>query len=188
MGVAIRFDPKFKMQMVFESLASGSRDTSIGQDSTSPDRLKESICDVEGWLNRKLHTGKCSRVLISQIARHNLALGEMNNGFRFYFEPYDIYSVIESLETNNDRGKPLRKGLRGLYHIHHSKTYFIAENASRRWNQKVKRAGTTEHEYLLKLIKETIIDLVKKGLPEHEAAERALKDIVYKELFAYALD
>jgi len=100
-------DPSISMESILESISSRS----IGVPSTpSRDDLDRSIEDVKGWLSIKLRTGKCSTVLIRQIAQHNLGLGETYLGAMHYYQPFDTYLEIEALEAGKGRKpKPFRR-------------------------------------------------------------------------------
>ena len=144
--------------------------------------LQESANDVREWLKIKLRTGKCSQLVVTQIARHNLSLGEKFDGHTFYFQPYEIYSEIESLETGSSRGRAFSQGLAGLYHTHHSRTVFITKNLLRQWKARVQTSGLSEREYLMNQIKATLPELTARGLSQSEAVQRVLPTIAYKEL------
>ena len=118
-----------------------------------------------------------------QLARHSLALGEVCSGLRYYFEPFDLYCVMENIE-NGDTAleKQFSGGLRGLYHAHHSKAFFMAENAWRNWNRKVSGSGLNEHDYLEKRATELLQARMANGLPQADAEKELLKEIAYGEL------
>jgi hypothetical protein len=122
-------------------------------------------------------------LLREQLARHSLALGQVHGGLRYYFEPYDIYWVMEEVERGNKNlEKPFSGRLRGLYHVHHSKAFFIGENVWRKWNQKVKKSGLSEHDYLEKRATELLEKRMRNGLLPADAQKNLLKDIAYTEL------
>jgi hypothetical protein len=144
--------------------------------------VQVSTDDVHEWLKIKLRTGKCSKLIVTQITRHNLSLGETFGSHTFYFQPYDIYSEIERLELGSSKGRAFSEGLSGLYHTHHNRTVFIAKNLLRRWKAKVQASGLSERDYLMNLIEATLPELTARGLSQSEAAQRVLPTIAYKEL------
>jgi hypothetical protein len=121
-------DSNISMKSILQSIPSSIQNSGSGQVAERPANLDTSIEVVRGWLSIKLKTGKCSRVLIDQIALHNLSLGETYMGMRYYYQPFDIYSAIEALEEGKGiEAKPFRKRsrLHGLLHVHHNCTQFI---------------------------------------------------------------
>jgi hypothetical protein len=171
-------DPSISMRSVLEAISLRS---SGALPAASKADLDRSIEDVKGWLSINLRTGKCSKVLIEQIAQHNLGLGEAYLGVRHYYQPFDIYLEIEALETGKrTQPKPFRKGsrLHGLLHIHHNRTQFITENTLRYWKQKVELSKMSEAQYWNLRINEEMAELMNKGLSENEAKQKALPSIV----------
>ena len=86
---------------------------------------------LENRLEIKLKAnGKISKVLMNQLLRHHLQIGEkylihINDSSACiieYFQSSEILEIIELIETSSDRNKrkPFKSDLlRGLEHIHH---------------------------------------------------------------------
>jgi hypothetical protein len=185
LGLKVRIDPELSLRTVFESLFAGSRASLAEEEEAWPEKLEAAVADVEGWLSIKLTDGKCSRLLKEQLARHSVALGEVYSGLRYYYEPYNIYTVIENIENGRQvSDKPFTAGLRGLYHAHHSMAFFMAENALRNWNRKVRESGLPEHDYMEKRASELLMQRMETGMPQETAAKDLLKEIAYVELMA----
>ena len=185
MGLSVRLDPGLSFREVFKGLFAGSKPSTSEPEPPSPEMMKASLEDVDGWLSIKLRTGTCTKLLKEQLALHGLALGELNAGLRYYFQPYDIFTVIENIESNRHASeKPFTGALRGLYHAHHSKASFIAENALRNWDWKVRQSGISEHEYMEHLATELFQQRMAKGISQDEAAKNLMAEIGYKELIS----
>ncbi len=185
MGLKVQIAEGLSLRVVFEAHFAGSKFDLPERERATPDGLKAALQDVDGWLSIKLRGGRCSRLLREQLSRHSLALGEVYSGLRYYFEPYDIYSVIESIENGRSHSeKPFTGGLRGLFHAHHSKSFFMAENAWRNWNRKVRESGLCEHDYMEKRATELLQERISKGMSQANAEKNLLKDIAYIELMA----
>jgi hypothetical protein len=182
MGAQFVLNPEFSMTAFFRELEAVSDPARPAGREPSTAELQESTNDVREWLKIKLRTGKCSQLLMRQLARHNLSHGETFDGHTFYFEPYEIYSEIERLETGSSKGRAFTQGLAGLYHTHHSRTVFITKNLLRQWKAKVRASGLSEREYLMNQIKATLPELAAGGLSQSEAVQRVLPTIAYKEL------
>jgi hypothetical protein len=180
---SLLIDPTLSVRNLMREFFGHSPYANSAAESASEESMRQSRKDVEGWLALKLRRGKCSRLLVGQLAQQNLTLGVLRNGLRFYFEPNDIYAVIEKLEKGGRRGKRYRKGLlHGFRRARHSSISFLMENALRSWDQKVKDSGLSEDAYLTSLIAAPARELVRNGFSASEAALQAVRDIVYREL------
>lgn len=104
----------------------------------SQEELENSIEDIKKRLNIKLKTGRCSSVLIQQLARHHLQLYEK---FGNETHQYHLPTILETLECF-DNGQKMNvrtfngKLLSGLMHIHHNSTTFRVKNIGNHWKEK----------------------------------------------------
>ena len=63
--------------------------------------LDEAILDTKNRLSVKLSQGKCSQLLLEQIARHRLNIGEKFNERIEFYNASEILDILELLESDN---------------------------------------------------------------------------------------
>lgn len=127
----------------------------------SQEVFQSSINDVKQRLKVKLKSGICSSVLIYQLARHQLNLGEK---FGQEIHQYHLPSILDIIECQENgttvNTRPFnRPPLNGLMHIHHNSTSFRARNILNYWKKKSK--GKDEVKYQNELLTEIYSDLLK---------------------------
>lgn len=90
--------------------------------SLNSDIYMRAFEDIRCRLNVRLKSGRCSDLLVNQITRHQLYMGEkFGNDIEFFFSK-DIIDVVSALEngecksTNFIRPKSKLKGLSKAYH------------------------------------------------------------------------
>ncbi len=97
------------------------------------------IVDTEERLRCKLVNGKCSRLLIEQIARHRLNIGEKFADRIEFYNASEILDTIEGLENDNVRHDPFERTaeLIGYSKTHHgafsSIGYSVVRNVRNFW-------------------------------------------------------
>lgn len=101
--------------------------------SVDTEKYGDSISDIQNRLNVKLRkNGKCSQLLINQLARHQCGLGELftikedkNNidtiSLIEFYQTSEILNLIENLELSVEGNlfKSKNSPLNGIYKIHH---------------------------------------------------------------------
>lgn len=153
--------------------------------------IANALNDLENRLKIKLKAnGKISKVLMNQLLRHHLQIGEkyliqINDSSACiieYFQSREILEIIELIETRSDRNKrkPFKSDfLKGLEHIHHgayaSRGYSAVKNCIDYWYYNGVLKGNKKIEFQ-KLINENtqnlagrmyqiaILSKLKKGL------------------------
>lgn len=107
---------------------------------------QEAISDIEKRLEIKLRSGKCSRVLINQLARHQCNLGEVfveKTGDTLYekiefYNSSELCDLIELVEQKKRNGDDFNGSvLKGFSKIHHgaysSNGYSTVRNIKEFW-------------------------------------------------------
>lgn len=135
--------------------------------------------DVRKRVECKLVNGVCSDLLISQLAVHMLnGYEKYGNEFHHYHAPsiLDIIGANElafTVNTREFRNLPLK----GLKHIHHNSSTFVATNVKNHWLSKLK--GKDEVTFQNELLKETYDNLLKVLTPD-EAEKTAFSVMLSK--------
>lgn len=112
------------------------------------------MADVVGRLGAKKIFGKISTVLLNQLTRHALQIGE-KFGDEIHF--YHLPSILDMLDYH-DKGKKVnvrqfkKEPLSKLMHLHHNQSTFIQQNVVNYWVSKVKESGLAEEDYQEKLL------------------------------------
>lgn len=100
---------------------------------------QNSIQDIKNRLKVKLNSGKCSDLLIQQLARHQCNLGEKFGNKEEFYNSSEILDIIESVELGRMDGKPFVRTelLKEYSHVHHSSYssigYSIVRNIKEFW-------------------------------------------------------
>lgn len=105
----------------------------------SEEKLNEAYQDIVERLDVKLINGKCSQVLLNQLARHHCDIGErFGDSVEFYFSR-NIIEIIELLENDKyqarqfERANSLIKGLWKSHHNGRSQFYAYSKNIKQYW-------------------------------------------------------
>lgn len=124
----------------------------------------KAILDTQKRLEIKLSSGKCSKLLVEQITRHRLNLGERFSDKIEFYNASEILDVIELLEKNEikyDNFK--RQTLIGFSKVHHGsysgQGYSVVRNLKEFWYKKGKIRGERKHEF-----QEIVINYEKYGI------------------------
>ncbi len=144
----------------------------ISQEDCEEEGIEQTVVanalnDIENRLKIKLKAnGKVSKVLMNQLLRHHLQIGEkylinINDSSACiieYFQSREILEIIELIETSSDKNKrkPFKSDLfKGLEHIHHgaytSRGYSAVKNCVDYWYYKgaLKENKKTEFQELI---------------------------------------
>jgi len=110
------------------------------------------INDIQQKIKIKLNTGKCSKILIHQLANHKCQLGEKFGNKIEYYNPSEICDLIELIENDKRKGKLFHgEILKGFQKIHHSTYcslgYSVIRNIKEFWfqNKKIKKERLEEY-------------------------------------------
>ena len=67
------------------------------------------------------NSGVCSKILLYQLTRHRMQIGEVFGEALEYYRTSDILHIMEAIELNKMEGNVFRLApLKGLYKIHHN--------------------------------------------------------------------
>jgi hypothetical protein len=111
---------------------------------TDNEAYNASVQDIKNRLKVKLSSGKCSNVLIQQLARHQCGLGEKYVENIEFYNSSEILDIIELIELGKIKGKSFNrcKELKEYSHVHHnaysSLGYSIIRNIREFWFRKEK--------------------------------------------------
>jgi len=135
--------------------------------------FENSIIDIKARLKTKLVTGRCSTVLIEQLARHSMGIYEKFLDEIHCYHMQTILDTIECVENGKSANIRLFNGqlLKGLKHVHHNASTFLVNNLLNHWRSKC--TGKNELEYQNELLNNTYNKLLLQ-LPEEEAKRKAL--------------
>jgi hypothetical protein len=105
------------------------------------EKLDEAVLDTRKRLEVKLVNGECSQLIIEQIARHRLNIGEkFNNKIEFYnaSEVIDMIDLIENDKVEHtDFTGPILNGFSKIHHgAYSSRGYSIVRNVKEYWYKK----------------------------------------------------
>lgn len=156
--------------LIYDDLSLQESESNIGLEKVEEISIDEkkfniSISDVEQRLDIKLVTGKCSNVLINQLARHYCMLGELFKDKVEFYNSSEILNLIEYLEKDKQAGTTFNRSvLKGYMHIHHGAFatfgYSLVRNVKEYWfnkNKKIKRERTSEYQSIVSLYPENIV-------------------------------
>lgn len=83
--------------------------------------IQSNINDIKSRLKIKLKTGKCSNLLINQLAIHQKNIGEVFGKKKEFYDSSKILDLIGKIESNEVIGKTFSGSiLSGYMHIHHN--------------------------------------------------------------------
>ena len=114
--------------------------------------LEEAILDTKNRLSVKLSQGKCSQLLLEQIARHRLNIGEKFNERIEFYNASEILDKLELLEydkvNQTDFTGEILIGFSKTHHGTYSGNgYSIARNIKEYWFKKGKIRNNLQNEF-----------------------------------------
>lgn len=156
------------------------------------EELNDAIIDTQNRLDCKLINGKCSRLLVEQIARHRLNIGEKFNDKIEFYNASEILDTIESLENNLIQHKPFERtpDLIGYSKAHHgaysSIGYSIVRNIREFWysNGQIRRKLEEDFQKIVGEYESHGISAIANAMHSKALGTKELKGewIIFKEL------
>lgn len=111
----------------------------VNLNEVSEEKINEAYQDIVERLKVKLNKGKCSQVILNQLARHHCNIGErLGERVEIYFSR-DIIDIIELLDNDKyparqfERVNSLIKGLWKSHHNGRSQFYAYSKNIKQYW-------------------------------------------------------
>jgi hypothetical protein len=173
---------------MFESLDAKASRRRLLRALVSTERFAAARNTVDEHLAHKLLTGVASSVLRTQLTLHTVGTGETFQRRTFIYDPFEIYLVIEEIENGNEAlCNPFNRRyslLKGLFHAHHSKTYFIGTNAGRQWRKAASKMNLSDGDYMLERQRRMKEELLARGFSPEQAEEQAPLSVVRSQILA----
>lgn len=117
---------------------------------------QDCIRDTQERLKVKLHSGRCSKILVEQLAKHRCNLGEAFGEKVEFYNASELCELIELMEVGKVEGESFNGDiLRGFHKTHHgsysSYGYSIGRNIKEFWfkNKKIRRALISDYQEIL---------------------------------------
>lgn len=148
--------------------------TEVDDFEVSIEDLEGAIYDVRERLKLKLRQGKVSSVLINQLAKHKLQVGEKFGNEIHFYHFQTILDTIECVEKGytmnvRDFRKPL---LAHFKHIHHNSNTFVVHNMLNYWKKMIGKED--EISFQNELLQKIYINLVTNGSSKEVAQKRCI--------------
>jgi hypothetical protein len=140
------------IKRIYEEMLRSYNDSVADNDEFNYDisKVENAIVDIKGRLTVKLITGKCSSVLINQIALHHCGYGEIFEKNVNYYNSRVILDKIgytENKKVDEEKFKYKNSLIYGLWKVHHngfSQSYSYIRNVKEYW---FKRDGEPKRDF-----------------------------------------
>jgi hypothetical protein len=145
----------------------------------SVEDINPSSIDIQQRLNEKLQTGKCSSVIINQIALHSLGGYEK---FGDEIHQYHFPSILNTIEYI-EKDIPIKivafkhKPLLGLKHAHHNSNTFAIQNMLNHWKSMVGKNNEIEFQ-------NNLLESIHNDISNESQQEKVLQILLQKVLYA----
>ncbi|MCG8388138.1 MAG: hypothetical protein MJA30_21500 [Cytophagales bacterium] len=148
--------------------------------------------DIQERLKIKLHTGKCSNILVQQLAKHRCNLGEVFGEKVEFYSASELCDLIELIELGKVEGESFNGNiLRGFYKVHHGSYsdygYSIVRNIKEFWfkNKKIKQTLISDYQEILDKCGEQNISTIMNTMHTKAMREKSTRGEIKGEWLIY---